>query len=772
MATFTTVSLILGILGLASVVKATSAAADTPPPVDNGSMWTGTVSVVQNITNVDKDLGQNDSRGQEEVSTSYTYQLDGPMEGYSAVYHAKLLQASMETSGAYDNPANNCHYDFSWTATSFKPFESVGYAVGVSFDSSVSLTNADGVLTEFPGTSLLLMDHGIVGTGTLVTNRSPSPVCGESDSQVTETDSAYGFYGAQPLPADGEHFASSWTTGIKEDDINASSSNVETMTWDLHRAADQDYDGVPDATDNCPTVSNADQADLDKDGIGDACDTATDSDNDGVIDKLDNCPTVANPDQADLDTDGIGDACDPDIDGDKQPNTTDPCPTDKANGCVNHPPVAVNDSASAAAYAWGGTPTTINVLANDSDPDGDPIAIGAVTQPTCGVVTKSGVPGAGETLVYTAPAAGCPPPSTTFTYTVTDGKATSAPATVTVNVQFIPDGPVANPDTFETVTWTGTKTFKVLRNDTGNGLHITSVGSSVPNGSVVSDGQSISIHFPRLRSGAKPFLGNLDLSYSVADVHGQTASTTVHVHVFDCADTSMRFRDEDGDGANLKWAHHWCFDGTTVFDDTVGDEPDTGTGFINGVFNLLQIFNDDWVKPIGSWPVGDHAWELRLMDRPITTTDDTLPRTDFCVRVPIPSTTPKAFLKSLGTSVLIPLAQHVLGPTEARYLRHNVPELINDLLDNVDRLVSSGVLCFTDIQLKALVLPSGASGSFAQQFFATGSEHPHFDLTLHLQSGLEGYTKTSGWKILNGRVSAAWACSVYAQSCKTVVQRA
>ncbi len=93
------------------------------------------------------------------------------------------------------------------------------------------------------------------------------------------------------------------------------------------------------------------------------------------------------------------------------------------------------------------------------------------------------------------------PPSTTFTYTVTDGKATSAPATVTVNVQFIPDGPVANPDTFETVTWTGTKTFKVLRNDTGNGLHITSVGSSVPNGSVVSDGQSISIHFPETQIG-------------------------------------------------------------------------------------------------------------------------------------------------------------------------------------------------------------------------------------------------------------------------------
>lgn len=38
---------------------------------------------------------------------------------------------------------------------------------------------------------------------------------------------------------------------------------------------DRDNDGIPNAEDNCPDVQNADQADSDGDGLGDACDTPT-----------------------------------------------------------------------------------------------------------------------------------------------------------------------------------------------------------------------------------------------------------------------------------------------------------------------------------------------------------------------------------------------------------------------------------------------------------------------------------------------------------------
>lgn len=75
---------------------------------------------------------------------------------------------------------------------------------------------------------------------------------------------------------------------------------------------DTDGDGIVDSSDNCPTIANADQADADHDGLGDACDTFDnrDDDSDGIANGADNCPTRANANQADADSDGRGDVCD------------------------------------------------------------------------------------------------------------------------------------------------------------------------------------------------------------------------------------------------------------------------------------------------------------------------------------------------------------------------------------------------------------------------------------------------------------------------------
>jgi hypothetical protein len=84
-------------------------------------------------------------------------------------------------------------------------------------------------------------------------------------------------------------------------------SNILIKENPLFKLSDIDNDNVPDIKDNCVGISNPDQADIDQNSRGDACD---DFDKDGVINYKDNCQNVPNRDQIDTDADGIGDKCD------------------------------------------------------------------------------------------------------------------------------------------------------------------------------------------------------------------------------------------------------------------------------------------------------------------------------------------------------------------------------------------------------------------------------------------------------------------------------
>jgi hypothetical protein len=117
----------------------------------------------------------------------------------------------------------------------------------------------------------------------------------------------------------------------------------------------------------------------------------------------------------------------------------------------NHPPVAANDS----AITNQAVPVTVLVLANDSDADGDALAVSAVGPAAHG---STAIGGGG--VVYT-PAAGYYG-SDSFAYTVSDGQGGFATATVSVQVKrTLHVSDLDRSRTLQSRTWTAKVTIRV-----------------------------------------------------------------------------------------------------------------------------------------------------------------------------------------------------------------------------------------------------------------------------------------------------------------------
>ncbi|HVJ63500.1 MAG TPA: Ig-like domain-containing protein [Tahibacter sp.] len=186
----------------------------------------------------------------------------------------------------------------------------------------------------------------------------------------------------------------------------------------------------------------------------------------------------------------------------------------------NRPPVAQDDSASTQAA----TPVSINVLANDSDPDGDTLTVASVGTPSNGTAAI----GANGSVTYTS-AAGFSG-TDTFTYTVDDGKGGTATARVTITVGAAGNrAPIAVADQASVYKGYGAD-INVLGNDSdpdGDRLRVVSVENLGPHRGELSINADGTIRFVHQHGTA----GAGRLRYTITDDHGHEASAIVELYV-------------------------------------------------------------------------------------------------------------------------------------------------------------------------------------------------------------------------------------------------
>ncbi|MGE2832333.1 Ig-like domain-containing protein [Mycobacterium sp. SMC-4] len=238
---------------------------------------------------------------------------------------------------------------------------------------------------------------------------------------------------------------------------------------------------------------------------------------------------------------------------------------------VNEAPVAVADSATTAEDS----PIAVDVLANDTDPDGNTLTISAVGAPSHGTAVI-----ADGKITYT-PTTGYHG-ADSFTYTVSDGTLTDT-AIVTISVGFVNDAPAATDDTFTMPSDVRSVIVNVVDNDTdsdGDPLTVVAV-TGAANGVVTFTGGTITY------TPATGFSGTEVLTYTASDgLLSDTATLTVIVPVFNVAPVfgtpAYDFTTHNDSGTVTGTINVSDPDGDTLtFELTAGPEEEIGTVVID-----------------------------------------------------------------------------------------------------------------------------------------------------------------------------------------------
>lgn len=185
----------------------------------------------------------------------------------------------------------------------------------------------------------------------------------------------------------------------------------------------------------------------------------------------------------------------------------------------NDPPVANNDQASLDED----TSTSINVIANDSDVDGnlDPNSAMNTSEPSHGSLTENG----NGSFTYTPE--GNFNGSDSFDYRVCDTAGECDTASVSITVNPVNDPPVANGDNATTPKNTEV-TIAVLANDSdpdGDSLDVTGVTDPSHGQARVNEDETVTYN-PN-----QGFTGSDSFTYTISDGNGDTAQATVNVEV-------------------------------------------------------------------------------------------------------------------------------------------------------------------------------------------------------------------------------------------------